>query len=100
MYLVTSNTDNVFSLIDPNLPKEPERLQPPARPLPSAVSFGARSLIELSAHERDMFRLLLGDYEMYLAEYESKRSALSEFKEYVLSTITREHLPCIVKRDA
>lgn len=90
---------DIVNLIDPDLGEEPPILQEPRRPLPSDVKDGAVTLSALSAGDKGLFKLLLGQYKCNFAIYKQKRAGLNHVRNFILSTISRSNLSYILDKE-
>ena len=100
IFLINSKAQDgdVESPIDLNATEEPPRLREPTEPEITHVKAAATSLADLSAGEREMYKILRDEYRTKLARYERKRVALIDIKNHILSTVSRQNLSYILDK--
>src|SRR6478672_6220061 len=87
---------NIWDLVNPDLTPEPAQPREPDEPTPDSVRQGAIAVTELSAAERDTYKLLWAGYKNRLAKYEKKHAALQDIQNFILLTLSRNNLSFIM----
>ena len=77
-------------LIDPDLATEPTQLTEPKKPTSQDVKFDVLSFTDLDHGQFELFKILRDEYKTDLAKYERKRTALTEIRQLIISTVSYE----------
>jgi hypothetical protein len=89
---------DVEQLIDPDLATEPPRPTEPLKPTPQDVKSDAHGLTDLNSQQIELFKLLRDEYKIDLAKYERKRTALTQIRQLIISTVSRTNLTYILEK--
>ena len=89
--------NNIEQLVNPDLATEPLRPTEPTKPTPNDVKRGANGLTDLDAPQIELYKLLREEYKMEFAKYERKRIALTEIRQFIISTVSRTNLTYILE---
>ena len=85
----------VDEYIDPDLAIEPDLPTKPVRPSPADVMEAAVSIHTLDAEQMSIYRQLVDDYKIDLAEYTRISEGLGNTLYFIVSTTARQHFTFI-----
>ena len=83
---------DVGPAIDYEQKEEPPQPVEPVRPSPSQFEQGATSLSSLSADKKEDLKLAYEIWKQDMISYRSKKQALQDIRNFILTTIARQHI--------
>lgn len=89
--------NDIEQLINPDLATEPPQLIEPTKPTPQNVRLDAMDITDLNNKEIELFKILRDEFRIDLAKYEQRRTALTEIRQLIISTISRTNLTYILE---